>query len=44
MRPGQKEHGGNKVYVIGGTVGGNQNWDIYLSVYEGTVTYHYKNK
>lgn len=27
----------NKIYVIGGTVGGNPNWDNYLAVYEGTV-------
>jgi N-acetylneuraminic acid mutarotase len=28
---------GNKIYVIGGTVGGNPNWDNYSSVYEGTI-------
>lgn len=28
---------GNKIYVIGGTVGGNPNWDNYATVYEGTV-------
>lgn len=27
----------NKIYVIGGTVGGNPNWDNYATVYEGTV-------
>ncbi len=26
---------GNKIYVIGGTVGGNPNWDSYTAVYEG---------
>ncbi len=26
---------GNKIYVIGGTVGGNPNWDSYSTVYEG---------
>jgi len=28
---------GNKIYVIGGTVGGNPNWDNYSTVYEGTI-------
>jgi len=28
-----------KIYVIGGTVGGNPNWDSYPTVYEGTVVY-----
>ncbi len=27
----------NKIYVIGGTVGGNPNWDNYSTVYEGEV-------
>jgi len=27
----------NKIYVIGGTVGGNPNWDNYSTVYEGTM-------
>nr|NQU89653.1 hypothetical protein [Bacteroidota bacterium] len=26
---------GNKIYVIGGTVGGNPNWESYPTVYEG---------
>lgn len=26
---------GNKIYVIGGTVGGNPNWESYTAVYEG---------
>jgi len=26
---------GNKIYVIGGTVGGNPNWESYTTVYEG---------
>ncbi len=30
---------GNKVYVIGGTVGGNPNWDNYSEVYEGELIY-----
>lgn len=29
---------GNKIYVIGGTVGGNPNWDNYAEVYEGEIT------
>ena len=28
---------GNKVYVIGGTVGGNPSWDNYAEVYEGEI-------
>jgi hypothetical protein len=28
---------GNKIYVIGGTVGGNPNWDSYPEVYEGKI-------
>jgi len=28
---------GNKIYVIGGTVGGNPNWDNYDEVYEGEL-------
>lgn len=28
---------GNKIYVIGGTVGGNPNWDSYPEVYEGEI-------
>ncbi len=28
---------GNKIYVIGGTVGGNPNWDNYTEVYEGEL-------
>ena len=28
---------GNKIYVIGGTVGGNPNWNAYSTVYEGEV-------
>ncbi len=28
---------GNKIYVIGGTVGGNPNWDSYATVYEGEI-------
>ena len=28
---------GNKIYVIGGTVGGNPNWDNYAEVYEGEL-------
>jgi N-acetylneuraminic acid mutarotase len=28
---------GNKIYVIGGTVGGNPNWDTYSAVYEGEI-------
>ena len=28
---------GNKIYVIGGTVGGNPNWDNYSTVYEGEI-------
>ncbi len=28
---------GNKIYVIGGTVGGNPNWESYTSVYEGEI-------
>ena len=28
---------GNKIYVIGGTVGGNPNWDNYAEVYEGEI-------
>jgi N-acetylneuraminic acid mutarotase len=27
----------NKIYVIGGTVAGNPNWDAYSAVYEGEV-------
>ncbi len=27
----------NKIYVIGGTVGGNPNWESYSTVYEGEV-------
>jgi len=27
----------NKIYVIGGTVGGNPNWENYSAVYEGTI-------
>jgi len=27
----------NKIYVIGGTVGGNPNWNTYATVYEGTI-------
>ena len=27
----------NKIYVIGGTVGGNPNWDSYSAVYEGEL-------
>ncbi|NPD46628.1 MULTISPECIES: kelch repeat-containing protein [unclassified Lentimicrobium] len=27
----------NKLYVIGGTVGGNPNWDNYAEVYEGEI-------
>jgi len=27
----------NKIYVIGGTVGGNPNWDNYSTVYEGEI-------
>lgn len=29
---------GDKIYVIGGIVGGNPNWKAYSKVYEGTVT------
>jgi len=29
----------NKIYVIGGTVGGNPNWDNYSEVYEGEIIY-----
>lgn len=28
---------GNKIYVIGGTVGGNPNWASYTTVYEGEL-------
>lgn len=28
---------GNKIYVIGGTVGGNPSWDNYAEVYEGEI-------
>lgn len=28
---------GNKIYVIGGTVGGNPNWESYTTVYEGEL-------
>lgn len=28
---------GNKIYVIGGTIGGNPNWASYTSVYEGEL-------
>lgn len=28
---------GNKIYVIGGTVGGNPNWESYTAVYEGEL-------
>lgn len=28
---------GNKIYVIGGTVGGNPSWDNYAEVYEGEL-------
>lgn len=28
---------GNKIYVIGGTVGGNPNWENYPEVYEGEL-------
>ncbi len=28
---------GNKIYVIGGTVGGNPNWETYTTVYEGEI-------
>lgn len=28
---------GNKIYVIGGTVGGNPDWESYNSVYEGEI-------
>ncbi|MDA3814020.1 MAG: hypothetical protein PF570_07190 [Candidatus Cloacimonetes bacterium] len=28
---------GNKIYVIGGTVGGNPNWESYSKVYEGEI-------
>lgn len=28
---------GNKIYVIGGTVGGNPNWATYSAVYEGEI-------
>ena len=36
---------GNKIYVIGGTVGGNPNWDSYSAVYEGEIIYNQtKNK
>lgn len=28
---------GNKIYVIGGTVGGNPDWDSYATVYEGKL-------
>jgi N-acetylneuraminic acid mutarotase len=28
---------GNKIYVIGGTVGGNPSWDTYSEVYEGEI-------
>ncbi len=27
----------NKIYVIGGTVGGNPNWESYSTVYEGEM-------
>ncbi|RKX80985.1 MAG: hypothetical protein DRP58_12465 [Spirochaetes bacterium] len=30
----------DKIYVIGGTVGGNPNWDAYSAVYEGKVIYN----
>ena len=35
---------GNKIYVIGGTVGGNPNWDNYSTVYEGTIIKESDNK
>ena len=28
---------GNKIYVIGGNIGGNPNWESYTTVYEGTM-------
>lgn len=28
---------GNKIYVIGGTIGGNPNWESYSTVYEGEL-------
>ena len=28
---------GNKIYLIGGTVGGNPSWDTYTTVYEGEL-------
>lgn len=29
----------NKIYVIGGTIGGNPDWESYPAVYEGTLIY-----
>jgi N-acetylneuraminic acid mutarotase len=35
----------NKIYVIGGTVGGNPNWESYSTVYEGElITDNYKDQ
>jgi N-acetylneuraminic acid mutarotase len=28
---------GNKIYVVGGTVGGNPNWESYATVWEGEI-------
>jgi len=28
---------GNKIYVIGGIIGGNPNWDNYAEIYEGEI-------
>lgn len=30
---------GDKIYIIGGTVGGNPSWDSYTKVYEGEIIY-----
>lgn len=30
----------NKIYVIGGTIGGNPNWESYTTVYEGEMIYN----
>ena len=30
----------NKIYVIGGTIGGNPDWETYNTIYEGEVIYN----